>query len=176
MSDKCYVCGGTTKIIKDKPYEYKECGLDNILIIGINQFECKKCNEFFVSIPKVEELHQAIGRGLCCKKSLLTKKEIKYLRKELHMKAKNLANALGVTAETLSRWENGRTHISEAQDRLLRTFYMMYASEHAEKVLHQDVVKFFSDMPLSRKELQRIPKMKFTPADWMGPQLNFCTS
>lgn len=31
--EKCYVCGNSLEVIKDKPYEYTECGLP-VLLLG----------------------------------------------------------------------------------------------------------------------------------------------
>jgi putative transcriptional regulator len=70
----------------------------------------------------VKKLHRAIGNDICRrKKSLLVAEEIKFLRKELRLKAKELAAILGVTDSTMSRWENGKKQIGEGQDRLLRS-------------------------------------------------------
>jgi DNA-binding transcriptional regulator YiaG len=69
----------------------------------------------------MEKLHLLLGRELCCKKDLLTGQEAKFIRKELHMKSKEMAQALGVTASTVSRWENDKEPIGETHDRLLRS-------------------------------------------------------
>jgi len=175
MSKTCFQCGGELQVNKNKPYHYTESGLDNVVLFGINQYKCKACSETFVSIPMMEELHLLLGRELCCKKGLLTGKEVKFIRKELHMKAKEMAQALGVTASTVSRWENDKEPIGETHDRLLRSFYMLYASEQTEKILHRDAVHIFSNLPTKRKRLQRTTKLEFSPADWMGGRYpEFC--
>jgi len=79
-----------------------------------------------------------------------------------------MAQALGVTASTVSRWENDKETIGETHDRLLRSFYMLYASEQTEKILHRDAVHIFSNLPTKRKRLQRTAKLEFSTADWMG--------
>jgi len=175
MSKICFQCGGELQVNKNKPYHYTESGLDNVVLFGINQYKCKACSETFVSIPMMEELHLLLGRELCCKKGLLTGKEVKFIRKELHIKAKEMAQALGVTASTVSRWENDKEPIGETHDRLLRSFYMLYASEQTEKVLHRDAVHIFSNLPTKRKRLRRATKLEFSPADWMGDRYpEFC--
>ncbi len=175
MNKTCFKCGGELQVNKDKPYYYTESGLDNVVLYGINQYKCQSCNETFVSIPMMEELHLLLGRELCCKKGLLSGKEAKFIRKEIHMKAKEMAQALGVTASTVSRWENDKEPIGETHDRLLRSLYMLYASEKTDKVLHRDSVYIFSNLPTKRKRLQRTTKLEFSPADWMGDRYpEFC--
>jgi len=175
MSKTCFQCGGELQVNKNKPYHYTESGLDNVVLFGINQYKCKACSETFVSIPMMEELHLLLGRELCCKKDLLTGKEVKFIRKELHMKAKEMAQALGVTASTVSRWENDKEPIGETHDRLLRSFYMLYASEQTEKVLHRDAMYIFSNLPTKRKRFRKATKLEFSPADWMGDRYpEFC--
>jgi len=179
----CYHCGGKIKVIKDKPYHYDECGM-NVVLYGITQFACIECGETFVSLPKVNELHRAIGRTICqTKKGLLTENEIKFLRKDMHLKAKHFAQALGITASTVSRWENGKNEIGETEDRLLRMFYIMYASEQADHVLCHDVVKMFSELENRRKKatsgkkVKKETEIKLNPLDWMsGAKLDFCTA
>lgn len=168
MDKTCFQCGGKLQVIKNKPYHYTESGLDNTVLYGINQYKCKACGENFVSIPRIEELHLLIGRELCCKKELLTGKEIRFLRKELRIKAKEMAKALGVNPSTISRWENDKEPIGETHDRLMRSLYMLYASERTDKVLHRDVVHIFSNLPIKRKKLRRTTKLELSPPDWMG--------
>jgi putative zinc finger/helix-turn-helix YgiT family protein len=177
MSGKtCYECGGNLKVVKDQAYKYTECGLENVFLYGVNQYVCEKCHETSVTIPMIEQLHLVIGRGICCQKELLNGAEIRFLRKELHMKAKALAGVMGVAAETLSRWENGGKAISEASDRFLRSLYMLYASEQNNAVLHRDTLKFFSELSSKRQVLPLSTRIELTTADWMGPQPEFCLS
>jgi transcriptional regulator with XRE-family HTH domain len=129
-------------------------------------------------VPRVDALHRVIGKDLCCKKpSLFNPKEIKFLRKELHLKSKELARALGVAPETVSRWENNKSPISESEDRLFRTLYMMFVSEQADEVLHHDVLKLFSGLPRGRKKATRTKKIELSPVDWMDKhQPQFCSA
>ncbi len=125
----CSFCGGDIKVIKDKPYHYDECGLD-VTLCGVTQYECTECEETYVSLPNIQQLHRIIGAHICEKgKALLQPEEIRFLRKDLHMRAKQMARVLGTTPQALSRWENGRKPIGETHDRLFRAVYMMYASE-----------------------------------------------
>jgi DNA-directed RNA polymerase subunit RPC12/RpoP len=85
--EKCYVCGNALEVIKDKPYEYTECGLP-VLLLGITQYRCGSCGEEYAAIPAPEKLHKLIGLEICrSRKALLLPEEIKFLRKELRYEA-----------------------------------------------------------------------------------------
>jgi putative zinc finger/helix-turn-helix YgiT family protein len=171
---KCIECGGETLPVKNKPYMYDECGLE-VVLYGITQFKCMQCRETYVSLPNVEALHRAIGGAVCSKrKALLTPDEIKFLRKDLHLKSKELAGVLGVRPETVSRWETGKEAIGETQDRLLRSIYMNYASEKANNVLCHGVVQMFSELPRERKKIKSPKKIELNPTDWLAAGMELC--
>ena len=109
----CYSCGNKIKTIKDQPYKFTECGL-NVVLYGITQYECPQCKETYAAIPNVSKLHRIIGTHICReRKALLMPEEIKFLRKDLHLKAKELALIMGVTASTVSRWENEKKALAK---------------------------------------------------------------
>lgn len=166
--NKCYSCGGEIEIIKDKPYHYNECGLD-VVLCGITQYTCPSCGESYASIPNIQKLHRLIGAYICQKrKALLQPEEIKFLRKDLHLKAKELAALLGVTASTVSRWENGKKEIGEAHDRLFRSVYMMYASEQANHMICGGVLNMFKELPAKRKKIEHPKELVLNPQEWLN--------
>ena len=125
--DKCHVCGNPLETIKDQPYEYSECGL-NVTLLDITQYRCQQCGEEFAAIPSPQKLHKVIGIEICRnKKALLKPAEIVFLRKELRLKAKELARILGVSDSVVSRWENSKAEIGEGNDRLLRSIFLSCA-------------------------------------------------
>ena len=172
----CFNCGKKSmKVIKNKPYHFTECGLDNVELHGITQYECKKCGENYVSIPNMEGLHLTIGRAICCKtNALLAPKEIKFLRKDLHLKSKELARRLGVSDTTVSRWENGKSPILEGSDRFLRSLYMMFVSDQIEGPVRFDAVNLFKEIQMHRKPPKKLVKIELNPPDWMGKTFDFC--
>lgn len=104
-------------------YNYTESGLENVILKGIIAFKCPRCRGINPIISKIKEVHKTIAQQLLIKGSLLTGKEIAYLRKEMKIKAKDLAEIIGVTKVTVSRWENEKEQISPACDRLIRSLY-----------------------------------------------------
>lgn len=96
---KCWVCGKDLEVIKDKPYHYKESGLDNVYLHGIIQYKCSGCGEEAAEIPNIEDLHLLIGKSIICNNEHLSAREVVYLKKELGLKSKDMAELLSVTPQ-----------------------------------------------------------------------------
>src|SRR4030042_5002945 len=167
----CWKCGGELQVIKDKPYHYKESGLDNIYLYGIIQYKCNECEEGGPEIPNIEKLHLAIGKTLVCKENLLTALEIKYLRKELGLKSKDMAEVLSVSPQEYSKWENAKDIISPVYDSNLRLIYVLNADHQVGAVLH-DGIRFVQQMARSQKmtgkKVEERP-IKISLSEWIGP-------
>ena len=54
------------------------------------------------------------------KTTRLTPTDVRFLRQSLGWSGQDFADHMGTTAETVSRWENGRTPMGAQADRLLR--------------------------------------------------------
>jgi YgiT-type zinc finger domain-containing protein len=166
----CYECGSEMEIIKDKPYEYKDCGLPNVVLFGIPQYKCNKCNEFYVSIPKIKQLHKIIGIYLCCEKEKLYGVEIRYLRKEMRLKAIDFSRVLSISPETLSRIENDNQDASEQLEKLIRSTYMNLILIEQDKPSRFDIVKMLE----GAAKLPKTPtkKIKINPSEWINDVLS----
>jgi putative transcriptional regulator len=110
-------------------YHYTECGLKNVWLTNGYQV-CEFDGEKAVSITDAEQLHEVIGRTLAAK-CTLSAAEIRFLRKELGLSQKRLADLLGSTEQTVSLWvRRGRT--PTGYDRLIRLLYLEnYATQIA---------------------------------------------
>jgi len=121
---KCDLCGRvmvTRKATAEQPYRDVMSGLENVFLVGIEVRECERCGAKVPIIPKVAALHKAIARHLVFKSGLLTGKEVKFLRKNFGIQAKEFAALIGVAPAHLSRVENGKTEaFSTATDKLAR--------------------------------------------------------
>ena len=118
---KCPKCGEEQDtFIGD--YRYIESGLDNVIICGIEIFQCS-CGEHSAFIPKIMELHKLIAKCLIEQTWPLGGKEIRFLRKNMAMRATELARFLGVDKATVSRWENDKDKHSDIVDRYMRLLY-----------------------------------------------------
>jgi len=118
----CFNCQVEMKEIRTD-YRYKESGLDHVILKGITAYECPACKAISPIIRDIKKIHQFIAEKVVNKKSLLTGKELAFLRKEMGIKAKELAQIFGVHKVTLSRWENEKEPLSPPCDRLVRVLY-----------------------------------------------------
>jgi len=101
-------------------HKYVASGLSGITLLRVEVSRCSKCGEFAVAIPRIEQLHRAIATILIQKKSCLTGDEVNFLRKYLGWSGADFARHIGVTPETVSRWEHDKEVMSPPADRALR--------------------------------------------------------
>jgi putative transcriptional regulator len=107
---------------KTGEYHYKESGLPNVWLLGVEMFECE-CGENFAFVPCIQELHKLIARELITQENSLSGPEIRFLRKTMGLKAKDFANLLGVKNVSISRWEHEEFSPPEPTDRFIRLLY-----------------------------------------------------
>jgi len=102
-------------------YHYTESGLRNVWLA--NGYKVRNVGgQDAVAIHDVDQLHEQIGRALA-RKPYLTGTELRFLRKEMGLSQKRLADLLGTTEQTVSLWERGR-RMPKGSDRLVRAIYM----------------------------------------------------
>jgi len=115
----CLECGASMETTTG-PHRYSR-GID-VVLHGIEVRRCPECGEEEVVIPKVEELHRAIGQAIARRPGNLRPGEIRFLRTYLGYSSVDFANLLGVTPETVSRWERIKQpqKMAKPAERLLR--------------------------------------------------------
>lgn len=135
---------------------YDGSGLTNLTLLDVEVRYCPSCGENGVVVWRVEALHRAIAAALMKKPGRLDPGEIRFLRSMLDLTGVDLALRMGVTPESVSRWENGKEPIGPVADRLLR---LMVA--HAERI---------RDYPLD--ELAGIARVPAKSARWVARMVN----
>lgn len=161
MMKKCCQCGGDTEKVRDITYHYVESGLSDVHLHGLVQYRCLKCGEVAVEIPKIKALHRLIARDIICKQEMLSGAEVRFLRKELGMKGKEVAEILAIEPETYSRWENGKQSVAPCHDRQLRLIYILNASEEEGKIIHRNIrnmLKKMAVLPPSSTKIDVVPQ------------------
>ena len=116
---KCTECGAAMKSRKEN-YHYEESGLEHVMLVGVRVSRCPKCDNYEVSIPQIEGLHRLLARALIHKRTRFTGAEVRFLRKSLGWSGVDFSRHMGVSVETVSRWENDAAPIGPQADRLLR--------------------------------------------------------
>jgi len=120
---KCLECDGVMKARKEA-FRYDACGLPGVTLVGVTVSRCPDCGEVEVTIPQIEKLHRAIAETLARKRKRLMPQEVRFLRKWLGLSGVDFADLMGVTPETVSRWEQGATPMGLVAERLLRCFVL----------------------------------------------------
>lgn len=158
----CPKCGKQTQAtIRD--YEYKESGLKNVVLKNITVHKCKACSEILPEIRNINQVHRWIAEYLIKKPGPLTGEEFRFLRKAMRKSAKELAEYLGVSTVTVSRWENNQENLGGQSDRLLRMIYVaqpLLKSLNLENTM-RGIVKLAKAKPI-QLSLSRSSLMKQT--------------
>jgi putative zinc finger/helix-turn-helix YgiT family protein len=123
---KCIECGGTTKTRREQNYKYTESGLNNVYLAGINVHSCEKCGTEYPELPAVRLLHDGLVKAILSQREALRGEEVRFLRKEMGIKAKDFAEILGVTKVAVSRWENSSKPLAKITDRLIRCVFQLH--------------------------------------------------
>lgn len=126
-----------------EPLHYTACGLDDVYLL--NGFTVEETDYGRgIAVDDVAGLHVAIGLHLVLHRKALSPKEFRFLRKQLDLTQDELAAQLGVTGQTVARWEKGETEVSGPADRLLRLFYVLSLVPRKQRVrLLKDVIGRF---------------------------------
>lgn len=107
--------------------KYDDCGLRNIWLENGFRFEEIEGHGKCLEIDDINGLHRAIAHHLVTYRKRLAGPEIRFLRVEMGMSQKRLADCLGVDEQTISLWERSRRRPTVAAERMLRLLYLEHA-------------------------------------------------
>src|SRR5687767_3499565 len=92
--------------VSAEPFHYKMSGLDDVYLL--NGFHVHVTpHGSGVSVERADELHRAIGLYLVKHRKVLGPKDVRFLRKDMSMTQEDLSQCLGVTSQTVARYEKG---------------------------------------------------------------------
>jgi|SRR5215831_168446 len=137
---KCEICQGRTRLLKDQEYRYIESGLNHVYLQGVDVEFCEECNEKSPLIPRILELHSVIGWNLALQPTTLRGTAIKFMRKQLGMRAREWAELMRVDVSTFSRWENDEQVLGPQSDTLLRLLYFYICEQRDGGMLPAQLV------------------------------------
>lgn len=131
----CRRCAGTlSQPQKIGSHCYTDFGFPVFLINSVIEQHCATCSEVEHTVPNVAGLMAAAALYRISLAQKLLAAEIRFIRKSLRINAISLANLLEVTAETLSRWENGKLTMSPTSEKLLRLIAIELLGDRAPGV------------------------------------------
>jgi putative zinc finger/helix-turn-helix YgiT family protein len=133
----CAECG-CEAAVKRGTYRFRESGLDNVVLKGIQIVLCPACGEESPIIPNLDGLLRTLAMAIVTSKRPLAGPEVRYLRKYLAMSGDQFARLLHTDKSTLSKWENGAVNIGSKSDLLIRAVALHLGSglrEQAEEVV-----------------------------------------
>ncbi len=158
----CIECGGKSKgrIAGPRhPYRYTFCGLTNVMLYGITVYRCEACGCRSPEIPRTGELLRVIADVVSRRQGRLRGEEIRFLRKNMGVSAKEFAKAAGIAAATLSRAENGKGTIPIPAEQLLRAM----AREAARSETARELVRELARLALAETRGQRASRAPSGP-------------
>lgn len=138
---KCEVCQVEMELVQNQTYHYEKTlsGLDNVFLENISVEVCPKCNDVSPIFHRIKELHKTIARAVALQPVPLNGADIRFLRKERRLKAKEFAVLLRVDVATLSRWENDEQSLSPQSDALVRAIYACLLMETEHQLLPDSI-------------------------------------
>jgi DNA-binding transcriptional regulator YiaG len=146
---------GAPKLMTE-PFRYRLCGLNNVFLLNGVEFHHGDYGRG-VSIYKAEELHRKIGMHLILRRKALSPKEMRFLRKQMELTQAELARYLGVTSQTVARYEKGETKIPGPVDRLVRFAFAFHCSPADRRAkLLEEIIKI-------QQQLQEIDEESASP-------------
>lgn len=115
-----------------EPLHYTMCGLNDIYLLnGFKRHTTPYGTG--VAVEKADALHMEIGDYLIKHRKVLGPKDVKFLRKNMNFTQEDLARCLGVTSQTVARYEKGSTEISGPADRMIRLVYAFHLLPEEER-------------------------------------------
>jgi YgiT-type zinc finger domain-containing protein len=133
----CMECGSEASIQKGT-YRFRESGLDNVVLKGIEIVGCPACGDESPILPKLDGLLRTLAMAIVTSKRPLSGPEVRYLRKYLAMSGDQFARILHTDKSTLSKWENGAVNLGSKSDLLIRAVALHLGRalrEEAEQVI-----------------------------------------
>ena len=116
----CRKCGGLmTKSVR--PEHTEDLGGVVVKILNAVQVRrCEACGTEMVAIPDLDGLARAAAISRALEPARLAGRELKFLRRVMDMTQKEFAEAMELTPETVSRWENDVRGVGGMCEKLVR--------------------------------------------------------
>jgi DNA-binding transcriptional regulator YiaG len=127
---------------------YEECGLRNVVLLGLTASRCQGCNRETVSIPQPSDLHRELARTVLLKPTRLTGRELRFLRTVAGLSFIVFADYLGIAIQTVKDWERAEV-LRFVNDVAVR---MLVASLIGMEEKHTEIGKLLSSIRRQRSQ------------------------
>ena len=101
-------------------YNYIECGLNNVMIHGLDVVVDDADHEV-VTIPAVNQLHRAIAEGIVLHPFSMSGDELRFLRTEMGLTQAQLANIVHRDRQSVGYWERNEHPMDGTVEMIIRT-------------------------------------------------------
>lgn len=143
ISLRCSHCSKRAKVVHGN-YRFKESGLDNVVLCGIEILKCSQCKNEDPIIPAMNDLFRTIALALAAKPYGLAGEEVRFLRKHMGMIGDGFCRLLHVDRTTLSKWETNDDPVGAQSDLAIRMLAMAEDAglrKKMPKVIHESFEK-----------------------------------
>jgi len=162
---RCLECGSRMRARRNQRVPYPESGIPNLWLKGITVYCCRKCRAEFPEFPNAKRLHEGIANWVTQQLLPLTGPEFRFLRKQMGLSTRELAEIMGVRRESVTRWETGAEPIGPTSDRLIRLLYGVWCSPEENGKLPPHLQQIRGALTsIQRKRERRPAKMILSPA------------
>ena len=117
--EQCSKCGKEARVTRGS-YRFRESGLPNVILQGIEIIQCPACGNEDPIILRLNRLMRVLALSLVSKPYRLRGEDIRFLRKYLGKTGEEFAGLIHVDKTTLSKWENNDDRVGNQSDRLIR--------------------------------------------------------
>lgn len=141
---QCSNCEKDAKVVRGS-YTFKESGLSNVVLQGVELITCQHCGNEDPIIPRINDLMRYLAVAVICKPYPLQGEEIRFLRKYLRMTGDEFARLIDVDKTTVSKWENNDDPVGKNNDRLIR-LTVLGIGEGLKEKLEQVILTVFPNI------------------------------
>lgn len=150
---RCHECGATDiRKVRERFIDEFPLADGRVLEFVFEEFPqkvCAKCGERYYEAKDLVAAEDAVTRELVAR-GIRDAAVFKHLRKTLGLKAIELADLLGVTAETISRWENGHNEPDRA---VWATLELLVDDHYAGRTATRDRLRDLAETRIPKRPI-----------------------
>jgi DNA-binding transcriptional regulator YiaG len=158
---RCSNCAETSHVVHGN-YQFKESGLENIVLCGIELIKCDHCGNEDPIIPGMDDLFRTIALALVTKPYRLAGEEVRFLRKYMGLTGDGFSRLLHIDKTTLSKWENNDDPVGTQSDLAIRMLTMSQNATLRDKLTeviqeHFEKIQFRANCNRTRRTKRYVP-------------------